>query len=127
MTRKIFDGLDILLGVWLAISATLFFGGKYFIETPYMFPPDPALWATFVLGVAVFVSAFWGEMLPSNSMPEMIDMILGALVFLSPWLLDFGASPLAAWNNKIVGVLLMVCAALAMPRDMMHRTPHTPG
>jgi len=113
--REIFDALDVMLGIWLAVSATLMFGAQYFVDSPYLFPPDLALWAIFVLGIIAFVSGMWGETLPLNSAPEIIDLLIGLMVFLSPWLFGFEDSSVAAWNSWIVGAGLIVSAAFAMP------------
>jgi len=113
--REIFDALDVMLGVWLAISATLLFGAQYFVDTPYLFPPDMALWVTFGLGIAAFVSGMWGETLPRNSAPEIIDLLIGLVVFLSPWIFGFADARLASWNSWLVGAALMVSAVVAMP------------
>lgn len=48
---------------------------------------------------------------------EWLNLVAGAWVFVSPWLLGFSQDPASSWSAGVLGVLLVVVAlwALAVP------------
>lgn len=52
-----------------------------------------------------------------TSWQEWLNLVVGALLFISPWVLGFSQSPAASWTAWVLGVLLVVVAlwALAAP------------
>ncbi len=115
--RRILDGIVVVLGAWLIVSAFVLFPGQLGL----------AMWIQVVLGVATIGFGLWGEVPTANATPEMVNVILGALIFLSPWLLSFAGITNAAWNAWIVGLAMVVLEAVALPNVMMERTPHRPS
>lgn len=115
--RRVLDGIVAVLGLWLIISAFNLFPAQFSL----------AMWIQVVLGLAVIGFALWGELPPPNAAPEMMNVFLGGLIFISPWLLSFTMEINAAWNVWIVGVAMVVLEALALPNAMLERTPHQPS
>lgn len=50
----------------------------------------------------------------SSIVPDKINLVLGALLFVSPWVLGFSGDPNAALNAQIVGALIFALALLEM-------------
>ena len=115
--RKFLDGVVIVLGLWLIVSAPLLLSAEHGL----------AMGCLIVLGLVIIGFSFWGETAPKNSAPEVLNIFVGLLVFVSPWLLSFTDVVNAAWNAWIIGIAMVVLEAFAVPRAMMERTPHQPG
>ena len=115
--RKFLDGVVIVLGLWLVVSAPTLLGTEHGL----------AMGSLIVLGLVIIGFSMWGETAPDNSAPEVINIFVGLLVFVSPWLLSFTDVVNAAWNTWIVGIAMVVLEAFAVPGSMMERTPHQPG
>jgi hypothetical protein len=49
-----------------------------------------------------------------NRLRDWINLILAALLFISPWVLGFASATVPAWNAWIVGVVLAVLAIAAI-------------
>ncbi|MCH9809431.1 MAG: SPW repeat protein [Alphaproteobacteria bacterium] len=43
-------------------------------------------------------------------LPDKLSMFLGALLFVSPWLMGFSGEPLASWNAHIFGAVIFAMA-----------------
>jgi hypothetical protein len=48
---------------------------------------------------------------------EWVTLVLGAWVFVSPWIFGFSASPGVSLNYFIVGAVMFVCSAVAISRN----------
>lgn len=116
--RKFLDALVVVLGLWVVLSAIFLLSGTGSLL---------ALWVQVGLGGAILMCAAWGQLTPKISTPEFINLILGLLLVMSPWVLGFAQLQAAAWNNWLVGGAIILLEALALPRDLMERTPHMPS
>ena len=86
MARKWEDDAKLALGIWLIISPyALNFAGT---------ARSDALW----VGIVVALVAIWALAVPSAQAAEWSDPLLGAGLFIAPWLLGFSGVP-AAWKN----------------------------
>lgn len=112
--RKVLDGIVMILGMWLVISTSFFLKGENQI----------ALASLIILGLAVVVCALWGELWSETAAPEVVNMILGFLLFLSPWILGFSDIKIAAWNAWIVGGAMIFLEILALPTSMVDNPPY---
>lgn len=58
---------------------------------------------------------------------EWINLLLGAWLFVSPWVLQFSGNPTMSWNAWIVGALIFLIAAceLSVVNQMVDRDRST--
>jgi SPW repeat-containing protein len=67
-------------------------------------------WDAWILGVVAVILGLLSLGLPRNVATEWITLIVGVLLFISPWVLGFAAVAAAAWSAWIIGILLFVAA-----------------
>jgi hypothetical protein len=94
------DGVNFLLGVWLVVAPWLL---GYAMET------WPA-WNAHIVGVVIAVAAI-SALVAFQRWEEWVNVVLGAWLVVSPWLLGFSALQAATWNQVIVGVVVAALAA----------------
>lgn len=94
------DGLNLALGVYLALA-------------PLWTAGAPAAWFV-TLGILIAAAAAWALGTASSTASEGVQIALGAVTFLSPWLGGFATATAAAWTAWIVGVAVIVLAATAL-------------
>lgn len=100
------------LGVWLAASSWVLGMTAHHVEG-------------LVAGALLIGAAVWSIGTPESRGADMLATVVGALVFFSPWLLGFTATPLAysSWAVGAAAVLLAVWDLFFYP----HPTPARPG
>ena len=92
--------LSIAIGVWLTFTRVSFDSSGAMANSDHLI-------GLLVVTFAIMALAEVGRVV------RFINIPFGAWLIVAPWLLDGIASPLAAWNGVICGVLLI---ALAIPR-----------
>ncbi len=110
------SGLNILAGLWLIISPwVLGFSGM-----------QGAVWNDVILGAAVAgIGAIRAGWLVEQPWLSWVNLVLGAWIFISAWVLSFAGNSTALWNSLIVGVIVFVLAgwsALGSPGSQGHPT-----
>lgn len=94
------DWINTVIGLYLAF-ATMWTVGA------------PTAW--FVgLGVVIAAVGFLALLSAYSQVPEWVQMLVGAVTALSPWLGGFTAAPAAAWTAGIAGVAVIVFAILGL-------------
>ena len=89
--------LNLILAVWLFIS-------------PWVLPVTAAgawAWDAWIVGVVVAVLSI-AALTRMAQWEDWINLILGVWLFISPWIFGYVATPVAAWNSWIVGVLFFL-------------------
>lgn len=83
-----------------------------------------ALWTMVVLGVLIAADGIASLAMPGMVYAEWIQMVLGVLLFISPWVMSYPDLTGAAWTSWIAGVLTVVAGAAALPaaNAAHHRT-----
>lgn len=66
------------------------------------------------LGVLAVVVALWALGTVSSTGSESAQIVLGAVLFLSPWIGSFSSMASAAWTAWITGIALIVFAVVGM-------------
>ena len=94
-TRQWRDAANLILGIWLALSPTVL---------AYMTETIPTLNAT-VVGIVIAVSAT-AAFISFHKWEEWVNVVLGAWLIVSPFLLGYTAHANAMWNQIVVGVLV---------------------
>ncbi|NIJ11072.1 uncharacterized membrane protein HdeD (DUF308 family) [Saccharomonospora amisosensis] len=105
------DWAEVVLGVVLAVS-------------PLWFDTNTAaLWTMIVLGALIALDGLASLARPGMVYGEGIQIVLGALAFISPWVMGYTELTGAAWTSWIVGALTVIAGAAALPvANAAHRT-----
>lgn len=74
-----------------------------------------ALWTLVVLGAVLALTALWSLAQPGSVASEYVHGVVGALLFIAPWVMGFAALTGASWTAWIAGALAVVVAATALP------------
>lgn len=97
------DAVAIVLGVFAALS-------PIWLDTT-----DRARWTLIVLGVLVALTGLAHMARPDMPVAQYTLAVLGVLMFIAPWVMNFHALRGASWTAWVVGVLTVVVAVSAMP------------
>jgi uncharacterized membrane protein HdeD (DUF308 family) len=97
------DWAEVVLGVVALLSPL------------WMDTNSTAMWTLIVLGALVALDGLASLAMPGMVYGEGIQIVLGALMFLSPWVLGYTEFNGAAWTAWIVGALTVVVGAAALP------------
>lgn len=106
MTKRWQDAVNMLLGLWLFVSPwVLQFAGH-----------EAAAWNAYVVGTAIVLFAAIAVYMP-KVWEELINMIFGVWLVISPYALGFATETTVAVNAVAVGALTVGFATWAMFRD----------
>jgi hypothetical protein len=100
------DWINLILAIWLFISPWVL------SFAPGSTGPvsEPAAWAAWVLGVVIGVFSI-AALVRAQPWEEWINLIAGALLFISPWVLTYyAASQAALWNALVIGAVTFILA-----------------
>jgi len=105
---------NIVLGVWLFVSPwVLQFAGSAATTagaageaTAPSIAVTNASWNAWILGVVIFLVAV--SALRATTWQGWVNLVLGAWVFIAPWVLGFAGLQTAAWDHWVVGVLVVL-------------------
>jgi|GEM_PF-181240 len=118
------DWINLLLGLWIFISPWIF---------RMTFAPKATIWDGWVTGAVIALAASWAIMQPRALWAELITLIAGAWLFISPWVLGITtgshSNTGAAWDYWIVGAVVFVLSAwswLSVRRRSLGSTGYAP-
>jgi len=74
-----------------------------------------AAWTLVVLGVLIAASGLWSLAVPGSVASEYIHVVLGVLLFVSPWVLAYSDLAGASWTSWVAGVLAAAVGLAALP------------
>jgi hypothetical protein len=107
---------------------TLVLGIILFI-TPWVFGTatrPSSSWDAWILGVIGVLLSLWALGLPASYLvAEWITVVLGIVLFISPWVLGFAAVSSAAWVAWIIGVLFFILAGWTVLESRTQRASAT--
>lgn len=104
------DWVGVVLGAYLILA------------TMWTSTDGAAISAMIVLGVLLLIASVWSLSMPGSMTSEYSHMLLGVLLFLSPWVLGYTEMTGASWTSWIVGVLAVIVGAAALPEaNAAHR------
>lgn len=92
-------GLNLVLAAWLFISP--------WIVVPSTLASSVNAWAS---GAVIFLVALASMRSRRPEDVKWVNALLGAWVFIAPWILGFAAATGAAWNAWIVGAAIALLA-----------------
>ncbi|KRF11293.1 hypothetical protein ASG90_16135 [Nocardioides sp. Soil797] len=106
---------------WVALVA-----GVYALLSPIWTNTDTrATWTMVVLGVVIAAAALWSMSRPADPSADYALVILGVLLFISPWVMGFDTMDGLALTAWIAGVVTALSGVLAVPQidqRMHHRS-----
>jgi hypothetical protein len=97
------DWVAVVLGVYLILG------------TLWTMTNSAAMAAMIVLGLLLVIASVWSLVLPGSVTSEYSHMLLGVLLFISPWVLGYTAFAGASWTSWVAGVLAVIVGAIALP------------
>ena len=104
------DWAEVVLGVIAALS-------------PLWLMTNGTVVATMViLGVLIALDGLVSLAMPGMVYSEVVQIVLGALLFISPWVMGFSAFTGASWSAWIIGALTVIAGVAALPAaNMAHQ------
>ncbi|MHA6630828.1 SPW repeat protein [Pseudonocardia sichuanensis] len=74
-----------------------------------------AMWSLIVFGVLIAAAALWSLAQPGSVASEYVHAVLGALLFISPWVFGYADLAGASWTSWVAGVLTVAVGLAALP------------
>jgi uncharacterized membrane protein HdeD (DUF308 family) len=103
---------------WVAVVL----GAYLILATMWTSTDGAAMSAMIVLGALLVIASVWSLAMPGSMTSEYSHMLLGVLLFISPWVLGYTEFMGASWTSWIVGVLAVIAGAAALPEaNAAHR------
>jgi hypothetical protein len=81
----------------------------------WSFPGIGGAWAMVVLGLLLAATSLWSLYDPGAMASEYTHVVLGVLMFITPWVFGFADVPVAAFTSWITGVIAIVVGLAAVP------------
>jgi hypothetical protein len=99
------DLVNLFLGIWAVI-------------TPWLIGNHPAAGVVADYGITGILIAFFAcaGLIAFRPWQEGINIVLGAWLLVSPWILGFTANSSLRWSAVLIGVLVIICSALSLLR-----------
>lgn len=105
------DWAEVVIGVVAALSPL------------WLSTDTTAMWTMVVLGVLIALDGLVSLAMPGMVYGEGIQIALGVLLFIAPWVMGYTEFNGASWTSWIAGVLTVIAGAAAMPvANAAHRT-----
>jgi uncharacterized membrane protein HdeD (DUF308 family) len=98
-----YDWAEVVLGVVALLS---------FLWTD---TSDAAMWTMIVLGALVALDGLASLAVPGMVYGEGIQVVLGVLMFISPWVMGYTEFNGISWSSWIIGALTLIIGAAAFP------------
>jgi hypothetical protein len=112
---KLVDWGNLVLAIVLVISPWVL-----------AFPAGAATYNAVIAGLVIGLVAI-GALVAFNQWEEWANLILGAWVFIAPFVLGFAAATTAMWTHVVIGLVVAVLAAVEL-WTVMHQPPaHAAG
>ncbi|MFB9166145.1 MULTISPECIES: SPW repeat protein [Arthrobacter] len=73
-------------------------------------------------GVLLVVAGVANLMSPGRPVGEWVQMVLGALLFISPWIAGYSSHTGAAWTSWIAGGVALIAGVMALQPSMHEHT-----
>ena len=97
------DWAEVVLGVVALLSPI------------WMDTDNAAMWTMIVLGALVALDGLASLAVPGQVYSEGIQIVLGVLMFISPWVMSYTGLTGIAWSSWIIGALTAIVGAAALP------------
>jgi hypothetical protein len=109
---------------WVALIA-----GVYAVLSPiWTTTINKATTTVIILGAVTALVAIWSLAMPDTVVADGAVALLGALFFISPWVLGFHSTTGIAWTAWVVGIITFAAGLWALPvTKRLHRGGHLAG
>jgi hypothetical protein len=99
------DLVNLFLGIWAII-------------TPWLIGNHPAAGVVADYGIAGILITFFActALIAFRPWQEGVNILLGAWLLVSPWVLGFRANPSLMWSAVLIGVLVIIGSAVSLLR-----------
>jgi hypothetical protein len=97
------DWAEVVLGVVAVLSPL------------WMTTTSTVTWTMVVLGGLIALDGLFSLAMPGVMVGEYVQIVLGVLMFISPWVMGFTDLNTAMWTAFIIGALTAVVGAVALP------------
>jgi uncharacterized membrane protein HdeD (DUF308 family) len=105
------DWAEVVIGVVAALSPL------------WLSTDTTAMWTMVILGALIALDGLVSLAMPGMVYGEGVQIALGALLFIAPWVMGYTEFNGASWTSWIAGVLTVIAGAAAMPvANAAHRT-----
>lgn len=105
---------------WVAVAAGLYAA----LSTLWTAAAGASLALMLILGILLIISGLWNLAMPGMVAMEWVQVALGVLLFISPWIGVYATQMGVAWTSWICGIVAVVVALLAVqPSTRMHHQP----
>ncbi|MEV6876437.1 SPW repeat protein [Amycolatopsis sp. NPDC051128] len=105
------DWAEVVIGVVAALSPL------------WLSTDTPAMWTMVILGALIALDGLVSLAMPGMVYGEGIQIALGVLLFIAPWVMGYTEFNGASWTSWVAGVLTVIASAAAMPvANAAHRT-----
>jgi uncharacterized membrane protein HdeD (DUF308 family) len=105
------DWAEVVIGVVAALSPL------------WLSTDTTVMWTMVVLGALIALDGLVSLAMPGMVYGEGIQIALGVLLFIAPWVMGYTEFNGASWTSWIAGVLTVIAGAAAMPvANAAHRT-----
>lgn len=115
------DWVNALLGLWVVLSPSML----AHVMASSLEPggvPEAVMWNQYVVGGAIAALAVVA-LFAFKAWEEWTNVILGAWLLASPWMLGFYGAPALMWNAVILGVLVLGFAGWILHEDQEQTQP----
>lgn len=110
MTGDWQDSVNVLLGLWLVISPWIL-----------QFQDSRLALANAVIIGGVIAVMSLAAVVNFHNWEEWLDMVIGAWLVISPWVLGLTALTMATWNFVIIGALVIALSGWSLYEHGEHR------
>jgi SPW repeat len=98
-----FDWAEVVLGLVAALSPL------------WMDTDNAAMWTMIILGVLVALDGVVSLAMPGLIYGEAVQIVLGVLMFISPWVIGYTEFSGISWTSWIIGALTVIAGGAALP------------
>jgi hypothetical protein len=103
---------------WVAVAAGLYAALASIWTTPRT---GASIWMMVVLGILLIAAGVWSLAAPKLVSMEWIVAVIGALLFISPWVGAYADNPGPAWTSWICGAVGVITGLWGLaPAEKMH-------
>jgi uncharacterized membrane protein HdeD (DUF308 family) len=97
------DWAEVVIGVVAALSPL------------WLSTSNAAMWTMVILGALVAIDGLVSLGAPGVVYGEGIQIVLGVLLFIAPWVIGYTELNGASWTSWVAGALTIIAGAAAMP------------